>query len=97
MKALFKHPSAWLPIALSFIVLAFIFVTVAFSDPVVARQPDEGTAAHLFQIWLVLELFMLAFFGFTWLPRKPREAGIILALQIASVLAACAPVALFHL
>lgn len=96
MKSLFRHTSAWLPMALSFIVLATILSAIVLFGPLV-RQPDEGAAAHLFQIWLVLEIGMLLFFGFSWLPRKPKDAMIILAIQVILVLAACAPVAYFHL
>lgn len=96
MKSLFRHTSAWLPIALSGIALAAMLLTIALSGPPV-RQSDEGTAAHVFQIWLVLELCLLASFGVAWLPRKPKEASAILVIQILSVLAACAPVAYFHL
>ncbi len=96
MTMLLKRPSAWLPIALSLIALALMLFTIVFSGPPV-RQPDEGTAAHLFQIWLVLEVCMILFFGFTWLPKKPKEAVVILAIQIVLVLAGCAPVAYFHL
>ena len=85
-----------MPIALSLVVIAAWILGIAlFGVP--AREPDEGVAAHLFQIWLVLEALMMAFFAFTWLPRRPMEAFVILALQVAAVLAGCAPVFFFRL
>ncbi len=91
-----KHPSAWIPIAMSLIVLMAFFISIAvFGTPV--RQPDEGTGAHLFQIWLVLEVLMVAFFAVKWLPQKPKDALRVLSLQIVAALAACAPVFYFHL
>jgi len=96
MNSLLKKPSAWIPIALSLTVLAIMLIGIAMSGPPV-RQPDEGTGAHLFQIWLVLEVVMVSFFAIKWLPKEPRQALIILGLQILAVLAACAPVFYFKL
>ncbi len=62
-----------------------------------ARQPDEGTGAHLFQLWLVLEVLMLAFFAIKWLAQAPKQALFILALQVASALLVLAPVFLLKL
>ena len=96
MMSILRKPSAWIPIAMSLTVLAAMIVYIALSGPPV-REPDEGVGAHLFQIWLVLEVLTIAFFAITWLPRAPKEGALILALQIAAVFAACAPVRYFHL
>jgi hypothetical protein len=77
------------------VLVAWLIAIVIFGPP--AREPDEGTAAHLFQIWLVLEALIVAYFAFTWLPRMPKQALMILALQIVVAPAACAPVAYFNL
>ena len=96
MTSLIKHPSAWLPIVLSLIMMVvFIFFFVTAGVP--QRQADEGAGAHLFQIWLVLEIFMIPFFAFTWVPKMPREAFMTLAIQILLVLVVCSPVYFFHL
>ena len=42
--------------------------------------------AHLFQLWLVLEPLMVGFFAVKWLPRAPKQALFILALQIVVAL-----------
>jgi tryptophan-rich sensory protein len=95
-RVLFKRPSAVIPIVLSLATLAALLISFAiFGVP--HREADEGTAAHLFQIWLVLEVIGVAFFGIRYLPQKPRQAIIILALQIAAMIAACAPVFLLNL
>ncbi len=93
---LIKNPSAWVPIAMSLIVLATILIGIEMSG-VPTRQPDEGTGAHLFQIWLVLEVLMVAFFAIKWLPQRPKQSLVILAVQIVAALAACAPVFYFKL
>ncbi len=86
-----KQPSAWVPIAMSLLVLAIWIVGIAmFGVP--TRQPDEGTGAHLFQIWLGLEVLMVGFFAIKWLPKKPKQTLFVLVIQIVAVLAGCAPV-----
>jgi tryptophan-rich sensory protein len=83
--AILKKPSAWIPITISLIVFAIMLIAIAtFGAP--ARQPDEGTAAHLFQIWLVVEVLMIAFFALKWLPRQPKQALLIVILQIIAML-----------
>jgi hypothetical protein len=80
-----KKPSAWIPVAMPLIVFAVMLVSIAVSGPPV-RQADEGTGAHLFQIWLVLEVLSVAVFAVKWLPKKPKQALIILTLQVAVAL-----------
>lgn len=85
MSLIFKKPLAWIPIALSLTVLAAMLISIAMLGPPV-RELDEGTAAHLFQIWLVLEVVMMAFFAIKWLAQNPQQALIVLALQILAAL-----------
>ena len=96
MNSIIKKPSAWLPIVLSLLVLGTMLISIIIYGPPV-REPDEGTGAHLFQIWLVLEVLMVGFFAINWLPRSPKPALLILAIQILAVLVACAPVRYFNL
>lgn len=91
-----KKPIAWLPIAISLLALTIMLIFIAMSGPP-ARQADEGTGAHLFQIWLTSELLMMTFFGFKYLPKEPKQALGILAIQIIAVVAACSPVFYFKL
>jgi hypothetical protein len=46
--SILKKPSAFLPLAMSFAALATVLVHVAIFG--VARQADEGAAAHIWQI-----------------------------------------------
>jgi hypothetical protein len=87
MKSLFKilkKPSAWIPIAIPLAFFAYLIIFLSIFG--IVREDDEGTAAHLFQLWLVLEPLMLGFFAIKWLPRARKEALIILALQILAAL-----------
>lgn len=93
--ALVKHPSGWLPIGMAMAALSVFLVHIAFFGT--ARQADEGTAAHLWQILIVAQLLVIAFFAVKWLPRAPRQAIGVLVLQAVALLAALAPVFLLGL
>jgi hypothetical protein len=90
-----REPSAWIPLAMSFAALATVLVYVAMFG--VVREADEGTPAHIFQLLMVLQVPVVAFFAIKWLPSAPKQALMILGLQIVAVLTACAPVFLFKL
>ena len=62
-----------------------------------ARQPDEGTAAHLFQILMPAQVPIIAIFAAAQLPVRPRWAGWILVLQIGLAVALVAAVATLKL
>ena len=96
MNFILKHPTAWIPIALSLAMIIYIFSLLMLNGiPKPDPNADEGTGAHLFQLWLVLEFFMISFFGIKWLPQAPKTAGIVLAVQILLVLVGCFPVFYF--
>jgi DNA-binding CsgD family transcriptional regulator len=95
MKILMKNPSAFLPPAMSLAALATVLIHLAIFG--VARQPDEGAAAHIWQILMAGQIPIMAFFMFKWLPRTPINALAVLALQGGAALAALAPVFLLKL
>ena len=84
MKSIIKKPSAWVPIVLPFIFFAYLVIYISIFG--IVRQEDEGTGAHLFQLWLVLEPFMLGFFALKWFKSARKETLIILAIQIVVAL-----------
>ncbi|MGB7546803.1 MAG: hypothetical protein WBM14_03565 [Terracidiphilus sp.] len=90
-----KQPSAFLPLAMSLAALAVVLGHIAIYG--VAREADEGAAAHLWQILMAGQAPIIAFFAIKGLPRAPRETLDVLALQAAAALAAMAPVYLLHL
>jgi hypothetical protein len=90
-----RKPSALLPLAMSLAALATVIVHVALFGA--AREADEGTAAHIWQLLMAGQVPFIAFFAVKWLPRTPRRALPVLALQAAAVLAALAPVYLLNL
>jgi hypothetical protein len=89
-----RQPSALLPLAMSLTALALAIGHIALFGA--AREADEGATAHIWQILMVGQLPVLAFFAIKWLPRAWRPALGVLALQVGAVLAALAPVMLLH-
>lgn len=94
LSKMIKQPSAFVPVVMSLAALATVLLHVARFG--VARDPDEGAAAHIWQLLMAGQLPVIAFFAIKWLPRTPKVAGAVLALQIAAVLAALAPVFLLN-
>ena len=94
--ALSKKPSAFVPMAMSVTALAVLLGSIAASSGVV-RDTDEGAIAHIWQLLMVGQVPILAYFVIRWLPRLPRQTLCVLALQIGAALAAMAPVYLLGL
>jgi hypothetical protein len=88
--SLIRKPSALIPLAMAFVALALPIGYVALNG--LARQEDEGTAAHLWQFLIAAQVPFVAFFAIKWLPRAPKQALVILALQAGVVFAAFAAV-----
>ena len=72
--------------AMSLAALALVLIHVARYGLV--RETDEGTSAHLFQLLMVLQVPIIMFFAIKWLPRAPRQALFVLAIQLVTALAA---------
>jgi hypothetical protein len=87
---LLKRSSAFLPVVMSATALSIVLsYAVMFG---VARQADEGTAAHVWQLLMAGQFPIIAFFVFKWFPSQPKQASLVLALQIGAALAAKFPV-----
>jgi hypothetical protein len=87
---LLRRPSAFIPLAMSAAALAIVVGYAAMFGT--ARQADEGTAAHLWQLLMAGQLPVIAVFAVRRLPTEPRPALLVLALQAAAALAAMFPV-----
>ena len=94
-STMLKQPSAFLPVAMSFAALATVLAHIVMFG--VVREADEGAAAHIFQLLMIAEVPIVAFFATKWLPQIPRQALLVLALQVGAALAALAPVFILHL
>jgi len=85
-----RQPTAIIPLAMSLAALGVVLIHIAVAG--VAREPDEGTAAHLWQLLVAGQIPVIALSAVMWLPRAPREALLVLGMQAAAVVAAAAPV-----
>jgi len=91
----FRVPSAWLPLAMSAIALAIVACQVLVFG--VAHEANEGAAAHVWQLLMVGQLPIIAWFLFRSMSRGFNQAVPVLAVQIGAIVLAAAPVALLGL
>ena len=82
--SLLRKPSALLPMAMSFTALTILLTHIVLYG--IAREPDEGTAAHLFQLLIAAQLPVVGYFALRWLPEHPRQTMAVLAMQVAAAL-----------
>lgn len=93
--SLFKSPSAFLPILMSLAALVLVVSDLTIYG--VGHRTDEGAAAHIWQILIICQGFIAVFFAIKYLPLKPKQTLLIMAIQIIASIAACTPVFLFRL
>ncbi len=89
-SSLLNRPSAFVPVLMSGTALAIVLGYAAMFG--VARQADEATAAHIWQLLMAGQIPVIAFFAVKWLPMQPKRALMVLALQLGVALAAMFPV-----
>jgi hypothetical protein len=95
--SLLKQPSAWIPIAMSLTALAGILVYVAiFGLNSGTADGDEGAPARLFQLFMLAQLPIAGFFAVHWLPKRPMQALLVLALQAVAWLIPIATIMYFE-
>ena len=85
-----RPPSAVIPIAMSVAALATVLAHIAIAGT--APEPDEGAAAHIWQILMAGQVPVVVFYAVKWLPRAPKAALKVLAAQAGAALGALAPV-----
>jgi len=80
-SSLFKQPSAWIPLAMSFVALAMILVYVAINGFASSGNGDEGAPARIFQLIMVAQLPIAGYFAVKWLPKQPKQSLMVLTVQ----------------
>jgi hypothetical protein len=90
-----REPIAFLPIWMSLTALGLVLSHIALFGA--AREADEGTIAHIWQLLMAGQLPVLLFFVIKWLPRAPKQSLYVLALQAGAALSAMAPVFFLNL
>lgn len=91
---LLRRPSAYLPLCMSLAALGVVLAYLAVHGS--APQPDEGTAAHIWQLLMAAQVPIVLYFAIQWLPQSPRQGAIALALQLGGALTAMLPVYLLR-
>ena len=87
--------TTWLPLVMSAAAVVVVITQIMIFG--IPQGGNEGTAAHLFQILIGLQIPVMAFFAFTELSKNPKQVIKILAIQILAMLTALAPVFYFRL
>ncbi len=81
-------------------IVAFVW-TVSYIAIVGINQvkipQDEGVGARVFQLLIGAQLPIILFFLLRWFPQKPKQAFIILILQILAIAIAFTPVYILEL
>ncbi len=77
---LIKQPSAWIPLVMSVAALMMILGYAAIFG--IVHNQDEGAPARIFQLFMVAQLPIAAYFAFKWLPRRPAHALVVLGVQV---------------
>ena len=72
--------------------IALLLVLAHVATVGVAPQADEGAAAHIWQLLMVAQLPVIAYFGIRWVPPAPKQGLMVLVTQLAFALAAALPV-----
>jgi hypothetical protein len=93
-RAMFWHPSAFLPVLMS--VGAITDIVVHLGAHGAAPQADEGAAAHIWQVLMAGQVPIVLFFAVKWGPQSPRQAVPVVIVQVVAALAAAAPVFLLR-
>jgi hypothetical protein len=91
--SLLRRPEGWIPLAMSATAIAVILLRLTLVGS--APSPDEGTAAHLWQLLMGGQLPVILYFSVRWIPASPAPAIRVLALQICAMAAAAFPVFYF--
>ena len=73
-----KSPSALAPLVIALAALGLVLGHAAIYG--VAHEVDEGAAAHIWQLLMVLQVPLVLFFLARWLPRRPKGALVVLGL-----------------
>lgn len=95
VRSIMSRPIAFFPVAMSLTAFFVVLGHVAIFG--VVHEADEGIPAHIFQLLIAVQLPIVAFFAIKYLPRAPKEAMCVLAIQAGAILAAIAPVFFLHL
>lgn len=85
-----KKASALIPVLMS--LTALVLVAAQISIHGLSPEPDEGALAHLYQLLVVGQIPVIAFFGVRWFRLAPSQGWRVVAAQGLALAAALLPV-----
>ena len=91
----FRTPAAFIPLLMSLAALTVVVVQVLFFGT--AREADEGTSAHLFQLLMGGQVPVIAYFVVKSRRRGPDGVFLVIGAQLLAAAAALGPVAMLGL
>lgn len=74
-----RQVSGWAPVAMSLAALGLVLGHVAVYG--IVKETDEGTAAHVYQLLMLLQVPLIGYFALKWLPKAPGKTLVMLGLQ----------------
>jgi hypothetical protein len=100
----FRAKSAWVPIILAGAAIALLaghLLTGPHEPNIVVEngiaREDESSTARLWQLLMLLQVPCVLYFAAWWLPKDPKRALAMLALQGLAFVGAALPVLLLEL
>ena len=67
------RPGVFVPILMSMIAIAMVAGHALIYGT--TSEAEEGTAAHIFQLLIILQIPIIVLFAVKWLPKEPRAAA----------------------
>lgn len=100
LKTAIDRPSGFLPLVMFGAALAVVLLRLALFGALsytIAGRPDEGAAAHLWQLLITAQMPVILFFAVRWLRKDVRGTMSVLGLQLLAIAAAMAHLHLLSL
>lgn len=85
-----KKISAVVPVVMSLAAVVLVGVQLAIHG--MRPERDEGALAHVYQLLVVGQLPVIAFFAARWLRRAPLQGLPVVVAQVLALAAALVPV-----
>ena len=85
-----KKASALTPVVMSLVALALVGIQLAMHG--LRPERDEGALAHLYQLLVVGQIPVIAYFASRWLRQAPLQGLRVVVAQAFALAAALVPV-----
>ena len=100
----FRAPSAWIPLVFAVAATALLagYLLTGPHEPNIVMEHgvarrDETATARIWQLLMLAQLPFMLWFAAAWLPKDPKRARVMVALQAAAFGAAVLPIVLLEM